>query len=38
MRAAEYMLGWSDEFDKGGAPDPAKWRSESGFERNQEPL
>lgn len=45
LRAAEpvqpprdpaYRLVWSDEFDKDGAPDSAKWESEKGFERNQE--
>ncbi len=27
---------WSDEFDKDGPPDPAKWSFENGFVRNQE--
>jgi beta-glucanase (GH16 family) len=35
-RDPAYKLVWSDEFEKDGAPDPSKWRSESGFERNQE--
>lgn len=29
-------LVWSDEFDRDGAPDPAKWGFESGFVRNEE--
>ena len=35
-RDSGYKLVWSDEFDTPGAPDPSKWRSETGFERNQE--
>jgi len=35
-RAADWKLVWSDEFDKPGAPDPAKWGYESGFIRNHE--
>jgi beta-glucanase (GH16 family) len=31
-----YKLVWSDEFDQEGAPDPDKWRFESGFVRNRE--
>jgi beta-glucanase (GH16 family) len=31
-----WKLVWSDEFDKPGAPDPAKWTYETGFVRNQE--
>jgi beta-glucanase (GH16 family) len=31
-----WKLGWSDEFDRPGAPDPAKWKCETGFIRNQE--
>jgi beta-glucanase (GH16 family) len=31
-----YELVWSDEFDRDGAPDPAKWTYERGFVRNQE--
>ncbi len=27
---------WSDEFDKDGAPDPAKWDYEVGLIRNHE--
>ena len=33
---AGYKLVWSDEFDKDGTPDPAKWSFENGFVRNQE--
>ena len=33
---AEWKLVWSDEFDKPGLPDPAKWGYESGFVRNNE--
>ena len=36
LHAAEWKLVWSDEFDRPGAPDPAKWRYEKGFVRNQE--
>lgn len=32
-----YELLWADEFNKDGAPDPAKWSFEHGFVRNQEP-
>lgn len=32
----EWKLVWSDEFDKDGPPDPAKWRHEEGFIRNHE--
>ncbi|HYW47366.1 MAG TPA: glycoside hydrolase family 16 protein [Bryobacteraceae bacterium] len=31
-----WKLVWSDEFDKDGRPDPAKWTYETGFVRNQE--
>lgn len=31
-----YRLAWHDEFDKDGAPDPAKWGFETGFVRNEE--
>ena len=31
-----YKLVWSDEFNKSGAPDTAKWRYETGFARNEE--
>jgi len=34
--APEWKLVWSDEFDKPGLPDPAKWGYESGFIRNNE--
>jgi len=33
---AEWRLVWSDEFDKDGLPDPAKWNYETGFLRNNE--
>ena len=33
---AAYRLVWSDEFSKPGRPDPANWRFEHGFVRNQE--
>ena len=29
-------LVWHDEFDRDGAPDPAKWNFEQGFARNEE--
>lgn len=32
----EWKLVWSDEFDKDGTPDAAKWTYEKGFVRNQE--
>ena len=32
----EWKLVWSDEFDKPGLPDPAKWGYEEGFIRNDE--
>ncbi len=31
-----WKLVWSDEFDKDGRPDPARWTYETGFVRNQE--
>jgi beta-glucanase (GH16 family) len=34
--SAGWKLVWSDEFDKPGAPDPAKWSYETGFVRNNE--
>jgi beta-glucanase (GH16 family) len=34
--AGEWKLVWSDEFDKPGLPDPAKWEFEEGFLRNNE--
>ena len=34
--SAEWRLVWSDEFDKPGRPDPAKWGYEQGFVRNRE--
>lgn len=33
---ADWKLSWSDEFDKAGRPDPAKWGYETGFIRNNE--
>jgi len=34
--AGSWKLVWSDEFDKPGLPDPAKWEYETGFIRNNE--
>lgn len=34
--SGEWKLAWSDEFDRDGLPDPAKWACEEGFVRNQE--
>src|SRR5438477_5820634 len=34
--AGDWKLVWSDEFDKPGLPDPAKWGYEEGFLRNNE--
>jgi len=31
-----WKLVWSDEFDKPGRPDPARWTYETGFVRNSE--
>ena len=31
-----YTLVWTDEFNYTGLPDPAKWKFETGFVRNQE--
>src|SRR3954469_23924710 len=31
-----WKLVWSDEFEKGAAPDPNSWRYESGYLRNHE--
>ena len=33
---SKWELVWSDEFDHDGLPDPAKWRYEEGYVRNQE--
>jgi len=33
---ADWKLVWSDEFDRDGRPDPARWTYETGFVRNQE--
>jgi len=35
-QAEDWKLVWSDEFDKAGLPDPAKWNFETGFLRNNE--
>lgn len=34
--ASDWQLVWSDEFDRDGLPDPAKWVPEEGFIRNRE--
>lgn len=34
--AADWKLVWSDDFDKPGLPDAAKWAYETGFIRNEE--
>src|SRR5690242_3267768 len=34
--SADWKLVWSDDFDKPGLPDPAKWNYEEGFIRNNE--
>lgn len=34
--AADWRLIWGDEFDRPGAPDPAKWDFERGLIRNRE--
>ena len=34
--AGEWKLVWSDEFDKAGLPDAARWGYETGFIRNHE--
>jgi len=34
--SGNWKLVWSDEFDRDGRPDPAKWTYETGFVRNQE--
>ena len=36
LRAADWKLVWSDEFDKPGLPDARKWDYEQGFVRNNE--
>ncbi|MES2440280.1 MAG: glycoside hydrolase family 16 protein [Verrucomicrobiota bacterium] len=35
-RDPDYKLVWADEFNQDGPPDVEKWRSETGFARNQE--
>jgi len=32
----DWKLVWSDEFDRNGAPDPGKWKPETGMLRNAE--
>jgi beta-glucanase (GH16 family) len=34
--AGDWQLVWSDEFERDGLPDPAKWSYEEGFVRNRE--
>lgn len=34
--ADSWKLAWSDDFNRPGSPDPAKWTYETGFVRNQE--
>jgi beta-glucanase (GH16 family) len=34
--AGEWKLVWSDEFDRAGLPDPARWGYETGYIRNHE--
>ncbi len=34
--AGEWKLVWSDEFDRPGLPDPARWSYETGYLRNHE--
>lgn len=36
LSAQDWKLVWSDDFDKAGLPDPAKWGNEVGFIRNHE--
>jgi beta-glucanase (GH16 family) len=36
LQAGDWKLVWSDEFQKDGLPDPAKWSYESGLVRNGE--
>ena len=36
VRASEWELAWSDEFDYQGLPDSTKWGYEEGFVRNRE--
>src|SRR5262245_13440636 len=36
LSAADWQLVWSDEFEKPGLPDPARWDYETGFIRNSE--
>lgn len=34
MRAGDWKLVWSDDFNEPGLPNPAKWGYETGFIRN----
>ncbi|QDW24405.1 glycoside hydrolase family 16 protein [Pedobacter sp. KBS0701] len=36
LRANGYKLVWAEEFNSNGAPNPANWTYELGFERNEE--
>lgn len=36
LSADGYKLVWAEEFDSNGAPNPANWNYELGFERNEE--
>lgn len=36
LSSPQYQLVWSDEFNREGEPDPAKWEFETGFARNEE--
>src|SRR5688572_28406782 len=36
LRATDWQLVWSDEFEKPGLPDPSRWDYETGFIRNNE--
>jgi len=36
LRAGDWRLVWSDEFNTPGAPDPSRWTYEEGFVRNRE--
>ncbi|MEH3112210.1 glycoside hydrolase family 16 protein [Pedobacter terrae] len=36
LKSDGYKLVWAEEFNKNGAPDPANWNYELGFERNEE--
>lgn len=36
LHSGGYKLVWAEEFNNNGAPDPANWTYELGFERNEE--